>query len=677
MPVSRLARLGGIAFRRRRLVLGAWVGALVAAFALAASFGGTFSADYNTPGSDSKAAADALAERFPATSPDTIDVVWRTADGTPTAFLREASSLPGLAAASEPQVSPDGAVAVARIPLTMLPDEVPRATGERLLELGGAANVELGGSVIQQAQQGPISSEIIGLSVAFLILLIALGTVVAAGLPLILALFGLGIASALIILLAAVLPTPDWSSTVAAMLGIGVGIDYALLILTRYRAAGGGEVAIREAVATAGRSVLIAGLTVVISLLGLFAMGLTYLYGVALAAIIAVLVVMVASITLLPALLGFAGPRIERLKLPGRRSSNGALAGRWSQAVQRRPWTAAIAGALVLLALASPVTGLRLGFPDAGNDRAETTTRQAFDLMTAHFGAGSNGPFVVVAPTAAAAGVAATLQGEAGIASVAPPQVNPAGDTALILANPKTSPEAQATEDLLAQLRDGRLGEDVVIGGRTAQAVDQAQTTAARLPLFIGGVVGLSLLLLLVAFRSVTVALKAAALNLFSVAAAYGVVALLAQGGFFGQLVGIDTATPVPPFIPVIMFATLFGLSMDYEVFLLSRVREAWLGGRSTSGAVTEGLTRTAGVISAAAAIMVVVFGALALSPEVFLKLIGIGLATAVLVDATIVRLVMVPAVMQLLGERNWWMPRWLDRLVPHTELEAPALSRA
>jgi RND superfamily putative drug exporter len=677
VPVTRLARLGAFAFRRRRLVLGAWVGAVVAAFTLAAAFGGTFSADYNTPGSDSKAAADALAERFPATSPDTVDVVWRTADGTPTALLREASTLPGIGPATEPIVSPDGAVGVARLPLTVLPDEVPRATGERLLALGEAANVELGGQVIQVAQQGPISSEAIGLTVAFIVLLIALGTVVAAGLPLILALFGLGIASALIMLLAAVLPTPDWSSTVAAMLGIGVGIDYALLILTRYRAAGGGEAAIREAVATAGRSVLVAGLTVVISLLGLFAMGLTYLYGVALAAIIAVLVVMAAAITLLPALLGFAGPRIERLRIPGPRSSNGALAGRWSRAVQRRPWTAAIAGALVLLALASPVTGLRLGFPDAGNDRAETTTRQAFDLLTAHFGAGSNGPLVVVAPAASAERVAATIGQDAGVASVASPQLNPAGDTALILADPKNSPEAQATEDLLARLRDGRLGADVVIGGRTAQAVDQAQATADRLPLFIGGVVGLSLLLLLVAFRSVTVALKAAVLNLFSVGAAYGVVALLAQGGWAGQLVGIDTATPVPPFIPVIMFATLFGLSMDYEVFLLSRVREAWLGGRSTSRAVTEGLTRTAGVISAAAAIMVVVFGALALSPEVFLKLIGIGLATAVLVDATIVRLVLVPAVMQLLGDRNWWMPRWLDRIVPHTELEAPALSRA
>ncbi|MBE2315260.1 MMPL family transporter [Solirubrobacter sp. CPCC 204708] len=220
MPVTRLARLGAFAFRRRRLVLAAWVGALVAAFALAA----TFSADYNTPGSDSKAAADALADRFPATSPDTVDVVWRTAEGTPTALLREASTLPGLAAAGEPQISPDGQVGVARIPLTVLPDEVPRATGERLLELGEAADVELGGQVIATAQQGPISSEIVGMAVAFIVLLIALGTIVAAGLPLILALFGLGIASALIMLLAAVLPTPDWSSTVAAMLGIGVGI---------------------------------------------------------------------------------------------------------------------------------------------------------------------------------------------------------------------------------------------------------------------------------------------------------------------------------------------------------------------------------------------------------------------------------------------------------------------
>jgi RND superfamily putative drug exporter len=536
--------------------------------------------------------------------------------------------------------------------------------------------VELGGQVIESAEQGPISSEAVGLTIAGVVLLIALGTVVAAGLPLLVALFGLGIATGLIGVLAAVLSTPDWASTVAAMLGIGVGIDYSLLILTRYRAAldRGAEVddAIVEAVATAGRSVLVAGLTVVISLLGLFAMGLTYLYGVALAAIIAVLVVMAAAITLLPALLALAGRRIERWRVPGLRPGRRPLAARWSAAVQRRPWTAVAAGVAILLVLASPATGLRLGFPDAGQDRASTTTRQAYDLVTSRFGAGTNGPLLIVTSPARAHAVAATLKTQPGIATVAPPAINPAHDTAVILASPTTSPQASATKDLIVRLRDGRLGPDVEIGGRTAQAVDQADVTAARLPLFIGGVVGLSLLLLLVAFRSVTVALKAAVMNLFSVAAAYGVVALLAQGGWAGQLVGIDTATPVPPFIPVIMFATLFGLSMDYEVFLLSRVREEFLRRGDTGRAVTEGLTRTARVISAAAAIMVVVFGSLALSPEVFLKLIGLGLATAVLVDATIVRLVLVPAVMQLLGDRNWWMPRWLDRLIPRAELEAP-----
>ncbi len=689
MPVtapSRLARLAGFAFRRRRLVLAGWVAALVAGFALTAAFGGAFSADYNTPGSESKAAADALAARFPERSPNTTDVVWErggpAVEARMRALLREAGTLPGLRPATAVQISPDGRIAVAHLALTRLPDDVPRATGKRMLALRDGAlragvHVELAGDVIQKAEQGPISSEAVGLAVAALVLVIALGTVVAAGLPLVLAIFGLGLASALIGLLAAVLPTPDWASTVAAMLGIGVGIDYALLILTRYRSAlaGGVEpaVAVAEAASTAGRSVLIAGATVVISLLGLFAMGLTYLYGVALSAIIAVLVVMTASLTLLPALLGFAGRRIERLRVPVRRSRTSTAAARWSRGVQRRPWTAAVAGALVLLVLAAPATSLRIGFPDAGNDPADTTTRHAYDLVTAHFGAGANGPLVVVAPGARALQVAAALRAQRGIASVAAPSLNPGGDTALIVASPTTSPQDRATTRLLARLRDGRLGPGVRIGGRTAQAADQSAATAARLPLFIGGVVGLSLVLLLVAFRALPVALKAAAMNLLSVAAAYGVVAVLARGGWAGQLIGIDTATPVPPFIPVIMFATLFGLSMDYEVFLLSRVREAYLRDGDTERAVTEGLTRTARVITAAAAIMVGVFGALALSPEVFLKLIGVGLASAVLVDATIVRMVLVPAVMQLLGDRNWWLPRWLERVIPRAELEPAA----
>jgi putative drug exporter of the RND superfamily len=345
-------------------------------------------------------------------------------------------------------------------------------------------------------------------------------------------------------------------------------------------------------------------------------------------------------------------------------------AARWSASVQRRPWLAATCGVVILLALAAPATKLWLGFPDAGNDPANTSTRNAYDLVTQHFGAGANGPLLVVTSPARAGAVAAKLKADRGIASVAAPAVNPAGNTAIVLATPATSPQAKVTRDLLDRLRDGRLGPDVLIGGRTAEAVDQATTTKARLPLFIGVVVGLSLLLLLVAFRSVVVAIKAAIMNLLSVGAAYGVVTVLAHGGALGQAVGIDTSTPVPPFIPVIMFAVLFGLSMDYEVFLLSRVREEYDACGDTERAVTSGLSRTARVITTAAAIMIVVFASLAISPEVFLKLIGLGLATAVLVDATIVRLVLVPAVMQLLGDRNWWMPAWMERILPRAQLE-------
>jgi RND superfamily putative drug exporter len=691
---SRLARLADFAYRRRRAVLVGWIIALFVSVALMAAVGGVFSADYSTPGSDSRAAATALKTQFPTRSPETVDVVWQTQTATAAqidAFLRQAASLKGIGAAppaAAAQHSPDGTLSIARLPLTVRAPDVPKATGKKLLAMRAAAQkqgirVELGGEVIQTAQMGAISSEAFGITAAAIVLLVALGTVVAAGLPLLLALFGLGIATSLVGVLAAVIATPDWSVTLAAMLGIGVGIDYALLILTRHRAAlaKGVDVhdSIVESVATAGRSVLVAGTTVVISLLGLFAMGLHYLYGAALAAIIAVLVVMVGALTLLPALLGLVGHKIESMRVPGihHKETDSPLAARWSRAVQRRPWLAAGIGIVILLALAAPATSLRLGFPDAGNDRTVTTTRHADDLITQKFGPGANGPLLIVSKTSDKAGVtklAGLVARQPGIATVAPPVFNPAGDVAIILATPTTSPQATKTRDLIARLRDGRLngaGVPVLVGGRTAEAVDQATATKNRLPLFIGVVVGLSLLLLLAAFRSLVVAIKAAIMNLLSVGAAYGVVSVLAHGGFFGTLVGIDTATPVPPFIPVIMFAVLFGLSMDYEVFLLSRVREEWLAGNNTADAVTLGLTRTARVISAAAAIMVLVFGALALSPEVFLKLIGLGLATAVFVDATVVRLVLVPAVMQLLGDRNWWMPGWLDRLIPGAQLEA------
>jgi RND superfamily putative drug exporter len=333
----------------------------------------------------------------------------------------------------------------------------------------------------------------------------------------------------------------------------------------------------------------------------------------------------------------------------------------------------------VLLALAAPVTDLHLGFPDRGNDARDTTTRQAYDLVSRGFGAGANGPLLLVSETSnreAVAALAGKLRREPGVASVGAPLVSPRGDAVVLSVIPRTSPQDPATEDLIDHLRNDVLpgaGVPVKLGGSTAAFMDQSRATAARLPLFVGGVVVLAFLLLLVSFRSVVVAVKAGLMNLLSIGAAYGVVAYLAEGGWAGQLIGIDTATPVPPFIPVIMFAVLFGLSMDYEVFLLSRVREEYLKGLDTASAVTEALARTARVITAAALIMVAVFGAFALSPEVFLKLIGVGLATAILVDATVVRMVLVPAVMQLLGERNWWLPRWLDRLIPRYDIDAPA----
>jgi RND superfamily putative drug exporter len=699
---TSLGRLAAFAFRRRGLVALAWVAAAIGAFALGGAVAGDYTADYSTPGSESKAAADVLQERFGGRSQYAVDVVWTAPEGVRDAtveraadrVLQRAAALEGIGTAppiSSVEVSADGTTAVARLPLDRRPDEVPESTGKALIALAdhppAGLQMAVGGEFVPGLEEeAEASSELIGLMVAAVVLLVTFGTIVAAGLPLATALIGLAIAGSMFGVLAALTDVPDWAPQLGVMMGLGVGIDYALLILTRHRAAmaAGREPrdAAVEAIATAGRSVLVAGATVVISLLGLFLMGLPYLYGAALAAMVAVLIVMAASVTLLPALLGYMGRRVDRLRIPGTRRTpvdpDRAPAARWARGVQRRPVLAAVVATALLGLLALPTTGLRLGFPDAGNDREGTTTREAYDMIARGFGPGANGPLLVVAQTrdrAAVERLAGDIRQERGVAAVSAAQPNPAGDAMLVSVTPRTSPQAAATEDLVQELRDGPLassGLPVHLGGTTASTVDQSETTASRLPLFIGGVVGLSFLLLLTAFRAPLVAVKAGAMNLLSIAAAYGVVALLAEGGWAGQLVGIDTPTPVPPFIPVLMFAVLFGLSMDYEVFLLSRIREEHARHGDTSRAVAEGLARTARVITAAALIMVAVFGAFALSPEVFLKLIGLGLATAILVDATIVRMVLVPAVMQLLGERNWWLPRWLDRVLPRARIEGP-----
>jgi putative drug exporter of the RND superfamily len=405
--------------------------------------------------------------------------------------------------------------------------------------------------------------------------------------------------------------------------------------------------------------------------------------------------VMLAAVTLLPALLAMLGPKVDRLRLPliGRRKpaaegNEHSPAARWSHAVQRRPWTAAIAATAVLLALAAPALGMRLGFPDAGNDPASTMTRQAYDLTSEGFGPGANGPVIIAAelPDASAKprvdALAERLRHEPGVSFVAAPVVNQAGDAAMINVIPDGSPQDKETADLVHRLRDEvvpaelrRSGITAEIGGVTPALEDQSEYMKDRLPLFTIGVVGLSFLLLLVAFHSPLISLKAAIMNLLSVGAAYGVMTVVAKGGAIGGLIGIDHEVPIAPFMPVMMFAILFGLSMDYEVFLISRIREEYLKHGDTRSAVADGLAKTARVITAAAAIMVVVFLAFLAAPDVFLKLFGIGLASAILLDATLVRMVLVPAVMQLLGDRNWWIPSWLDRILPRLDVERVGLA--
>jgi putative drug exporter of the RND superfamily len=701
-----LARLADIAYRRRGRMVLAWIAALVVIIGLGSSLKGEYEADYNTPGSESKKASELTEREFGGYSGQEVYVVWKDPSGAMSpgakkgidSFLAEASQVEHISKQTAIRVSDDGKIATTTLPLTVPGWEVTKAQGEQLVDAaeandGDGLQIELGGDPIYRAQEGA-SPEGLGFLGAAIVLLIAFGSVVAAGLPLAIALVGLGITSGgLILLLANVVDVPDWTTAVSGLIGIGVGIDYSLLVLTRFRSAlNGGKDrhdAVVEAVTTAGRSVIIAGCTVVIAVLGLFLTGLPYMYGVAISASLAVLVVMLAAITLLPALLSYLGPRVDRLRIPllGRglktEGDGESPAARWSHMVQRHPWTAVVLGGGVLLALAAPALGMRLGFPDAGNDPPDTMTRQAYDLMTEGFGPGTNGPLVIVAelPDAGARGdveaLATKIRADDGVSYVPKPRINDSGSAALITVIPTTSPQDKATQDLVNELRDEVIpstlsgtGVTAHVGGVTAALEDQSDYMVERMPLFIGGVVGLSFLLLLIAFHSPLISLKAGVMNLLSVSAAYGVMTLVAQGGAVGELIGIDHEVPVAPFMPVMMFAILFGLSMDYEVFLISRIREEYLVDGDTRRAVADGLAKTARVITAAAAIMVVVFLAFVASPEVFLKLFGIGLAAAIFLDATVVRMVLVPAVMQLLGSRNWWIPDWLERRLPRLDVE-------
>jgi RND superfamily putative drug exporter len=493
----------------------------------------------------------------------------------------------------------------------------------------------------------------------------------------------------------------DFSSELALMIGLGVGIDYALFVVTRFRDAyrgNGGDVkeALELAMNTAGRAILFAGATVVIALLGMFALGVSFLYGAAIAASLGVLLVLAASLTLLPALLMFTGKRVGRVRSrrsPSRKPREGFWL-RWVGLIQRRPLWAALGSTALLLALAAPALGLRLGASDSGNDPTKQTTRHAYDLLAAGFGSGFNGPLQVAVrlpgagDTAGLARFTSTLRHTPGIASVAAPQLNPAHDTAAIAVYPTTSPQSAQTTSLVKRLRSDVLPPlatgtrtTVYVGGATATQVDFARVLSGKLPLFIGLVVLLSALLLLVVFRSLLIPLQAALMNLLSIAAALGVVQAIFERGWLAGPLGIQPG-PIDAFIPVMVFAIVFGLSMDYEVFLVSRIHEEWQQRGDASAAVREGLANTGRVITAAAAVMVAVFASFAAGDDRVLKLFGISMATAVFLDAVVIRSILMPAVLELFGRWTWTFPSWFDRRLPRLAIEpvttpVPALDEA
>ena len=701
-----IERLATCCHRHRWSVLFAWVVVVIGVTMLAGAVGDNDANGGRLNGSDSDQADQIAKREFPSDAMD-VTVVFHAPDGVAAhrsaidGYVAQTGTIAGVDQATSPfdqsgQVSADGTTAFIRLDIDQdgigANDDPTGALLERAkaLQQGGVQVEFLGDGFIND---GPPASEMFGILAAVFILLIAFGSVVAMGLPIITAIAGIITALGGVTLWSHVLQTPDFTTQVASMIGIGVGIDYALLIVTRYRGARqrglDGEAAIVEAFGTAGRAVAFAGCTVMISLLGMLLMGMPFFHGLAIGTSTAVLVAVLAALTLLPALLGFAGNHIDRLSIHRRRVDRLAETGwhRWSRFVQRNPKRFAIGGFVVLVAAAAPVIGMRLAMADSGNDPSASTTRKAYDLLADGFGPGSNGPLFIVANTPDAVAqrhavdLAERLATTPGVESVGPLMPSASGQAAAIIVTPTTSPQDERTEDLVRTVRDDVIpasGADAHVGGQTASNVDFADLMSSRLPIFIGAVLLLSFLLLLAVFRSVLVPLKAVVMNLLSIGAAYGVMVMVFQWGWLGSLIGVHGGAPIEPWAPMMLFAIVFGLSMDYEVFLLSAVKEGYDETRDNSYAVVEGLASTARVITAAAAIMVFVFGSFVLGDVRSIKLIGLGLAVAVLLDATIVRMVLVPATMELLGERNWWMPRWLDRVVPRLQVERrPAVAPA
>jgi RND superfamily putative drug exporter len=708
-----LYRWGKASARHPWRMIGAWLVIAISVLALQSTVGGETSDDWSIPGTEAQQGRDMLDRSFTAESGVAGRVVFADPDGDvtdPAARATIAATLAELAKGphvinvtdpfdqTQPSVSPDGRVAYATVRYSA--DPPPAESGEAALEAieiarEGGLQAELSREVVRQVDEVE-GSEAIGLLVAVIVLLVAFGSVIAAGIPVGSAIFGIFIGLSLVTTMAGLTDVSSISPMIASMIGIGVGIDYALFVVTRHRGfLHEGKDPVESAAlanATAGTAVLFAGSTVVVALMGLLLAGIPSITTMGYAAAITVAVAMAGAVTLLPAFLGLAGHRIDRWKI-GRRAHTGAsakpahhtLSGRWADHVGRHPWRYAIGAFVGLVAIAAPVLDMRTGIADDGTASTDHTYRRAYDLLADGFGPGFNAPFTLALGTedgsaleqADLAHVQAALAATDGIAFASDPVISPAGDTAVITAIPTTGPSDTETEQLVHTLRDdvipAAVGDEPIVThltGQTAAFIDISEKLAERLPIFIAAVVGLSFLLLMLVFRSVLVPLKAAVMNLLSIGGAYGVVVAMFQWGWGNELIGVDTTMPVSPFLPMIMFAILFGLSMDYEVFLLSRVREEFMRTGDSHQSVVDGLASTARVITSAALIMISVFGAFLLTPDVEVKMFAIGLTVAVLVDATIVRMVLVPATMALMGDANWWLPSWLDRLLPHVDVE-------
>ena len=746
-----LASLARFSVRHRRImVFGIWIPLLIVVGMLSGKMGSDFSTQFELPKSEANDVQKLLEANSPNKAGFSGEIVFASANGVNSdevvkelsQFFGKVAALEGVSVTtpfSDPptQINQTGTTGFASIDVSLRSQSELLKLSEQIQDMGKEVNIdgltiEYGGNIFAGFELP--ASELYGLLAAMVILVLAFGSVLAMGLPIGTALIGLGVGSSLAIILSHVVPMPDFTTSLVAMIGLGVGIDYALFIVTRYREGLSEgltvEEAVIDAVDTSGRAVIFAGITVIISLLGLFVMGLAFARGLAIGAVVGVLVMMLASVTLLPSLLAMVKHRIGvttwaalialigfiasallavitetalfaligvifvlvvtalsfaikpmRRHIPRKTPKAKELTFwyRWSRFIQRRPWTSAIGATAVLLVLAAPLTSIRLGFGDNGNSPESTTVRRAYDMLAEGFGPGFNGPlFITVQGDAAKSPEALqsfvdTLKKTEGIAFAQGMPASQDGSLSLVMAYPTTSPQDEKTELLIRDLRANvipQTGVEAKVGGFTAAGVDFADSIGSRMPYLFIGVLSLSFLLLMAVFRSLLVPLKAVIMNLLSIGAAYGVLVAVFQWGWGMSLIGVGKAGPIESWAPMMLFAIVFGLSMDYEVFLLSRVKEEYDRTGDNASAVADGLTATARVITAAALIMVCVFAAFVLGYDRQLKLFGLGLALAVFIDATIVRMVLVPATMELLGDRNWWIPKWISRVLPKIDVE-------